>query len=49
MARTVADAALMLSVMAGNDAARAFYERVGYRLGEHVLYRRDAGRVPSGP
>jgi ribosomal protein S18 acetylase RimI-like enzyme len=38
-----------IAVMAGNDAARVFYERVGYRLGEHVLYRRDTGRVPSGP
>jgi ribosomal protein S18 acetylase RimI-like enzyme len=30
---------LEMFVMAGNDRARAFYERRGFRVGEHLLFR----------
>jgi ribosomal protein S18 acetylase RimI-like enzyme len=30
---------LQMFVMAGNDRARAFYERRGFRVGEHLLFR----------
>ena len=31
---------LRVAVMAGNDRARRFYERVGFEAGEDVLYRK---------
>jgi ribosomal protein S18 acetylase RimI-like enzyme len=40
--RGIAD--LQVAVMAGNDRARAFYERRGLRLGELLLYRFGSAR-----